>query len=225
MCEREVPVLALDGPSGSGKGTIARRVAVALGWHLLDSGALYRLVGLAADREGLDLADEGAVAALAAGLAVEFGVDDAGNERIRLGGDDVTLDVRTEETGRLASTVAALPAVRAALMDLQKSFRQAPGLVADGRDLGTQVFPNAAVKVFLTATPVRLVGTSVTVPTDWVWPQSAATRPPSLVPQYSHTAVCAVPVDVSSAVTYALLNATLVAPLEISMTGLPSIAP
>ncbi len=153
MCEHEVPVLALDGPSGSGKGTIARRVAVALGWHLLDSGALYRLVGLAADREGRDLADEGAVASVAAGLKVEFGVDDAGNERIRLDGEDVTLDVRTEETGRLASTVAALPAVRVALMDLQKSFRQAPGLVADGRDMGTQVFPNAAVKVFLTATP------------------------------------------------------------------------
>ena len=153
MCERAVPVLALDGPSGSGKGTIARRAAAALGWHLLDSGALYRLVGLAADRKGMDLADEEAVAALASGLAVKFGADDEGNERIWLDGEDVTADVRTEETGRLASTVAALPAVRAALMDLQKSFRQAPGLVADGRDMGTQVFPDAAVKVFLTATP------------------------------------------------------------------------
>ena len=153
MCERAVPVLALDGPSGSGKGTIARRAAAALGWHLLDSGALYRLVGLAADRKGMDLADEEAVAALASGLAVKFGADDEGNERIWLDGEDVTADVRTEETGRLASTVAALPAVRAALMDLQKSFRQAPGLVADGRDMGTQVFPDAAAKVFLTATP------------------------------------------------------------------------
>ena len=153
MCERAVPVLALDGPSGSGKGTIARRAAAAPGWHLLDSGALYRLVGLAADRKGMDLADEEAVAALASGLAVKFGADEEGNERIWLDGEDVTADVRTEETGRLASTVAALPTVRAALMDLQKSFRQAPGLVADGRDMGTQVFPDSAAKVFLTATP------------------------------------------------------------------------
>ncbi len=153
MTDSKVPVLALDGPSGSGKGTIARRVATELGWHLLDSGALYRLVGLAADRKAIDLADEAAVAALAAVLDVKFGVDEAGNEQIQLDGGDVTGDVRTEDTGRLASKVAALPAVRAALMDLQKSFRQPPGLVADGRDMGTQVFPDAPVKVFLTASP------------------------------------------------------------------------
>ncbi len=153
MTASVAPVLALDGPSGSGKGTIARRVAGSLGWHLLDSGALYRLVGLAADRRSIDFADEAAIAALAAALDVEFGADEAGNERIRLDGTDVTADVRTEDTGRLASKVAALPAVRTALLDLQKSFRQSPGLVADGRDMGTQVFPDAAVKVFLTATP------------------------------------------------------------------------
>ena len=153
MSTRAVPVLALDGPSGSGKGTIARQVAAALDWHLLDSGALYRLVGLAAQRRDIDLADEAKLAGLAAELSVRFGSDEEGGERIWLDGADVTAAVRTEETGSLASTVAALPAVREALLDLQKSFRKTPGLVADGRDMGTQVFPDAAVKVFLTASP------------------------------------------------------------------------
>ena len=153
MSAPSVPVLALDGPSGSGKGTIARQVAAALDWHLLDSGALYRLVGLAAQRRDIDLADEAKLAGLAAELSVRFGSDEEGGERIWLDGADVTAAVRTEETGSLASTVAALPAVREALLDLQKSFRKTPGLVADGRDMGTQVFPDAAVKVFLTATP------------------------------------------------------------------------
>ena len=153
MSTSAVPVLALDGPSGSGKGTIARQVAAALDWHLLDSGALYRLVGLAAQRRDIDLADEAKLAGLAAELSVRFGSDEEGGERIWLDGADVTAAVRTEETGSLASTVAALPAVREALLDLQKSFRKTPGLVADGRDMGTQVFPDAAVKVFLTASP------------------------------------------------------------------------
>ena len=153
MTTPAVPVLALDGPSGSGKGTIARQVAAALDWHLLDSGALYRLVGLAAERQGIDLADEALLGELAARLKVRFGADEEGGERIWLDDVDVTADVRTEETGRLASTVATLPAVREALLDLQQSFRKAPGLVADGRDMGTQVFPDAAVKVFLTANP------------------------------------------------------------------------
>ena len=153
MSAPSVPVLALDGPSGSGKGTIARQVAAALDWHLLDSGALYRLVGLAAQRRDIDLADEAKLAGLAAELSVRFGSDEEGGERIWLDGADVTAAVRTEETGSLASTVAALPAVREALLDLQKSFRKTPGLVADGRDMGTQVFPDAAVKVFLTASP------------------------------------------------------------------------
>jgi len=145
------PVLAIDGPSGSGKGTIARRAAQELGWHLLDSGALYRLVGLAAARRGVDLADERAVAALAGRLDIDFGVDPDGAERILLEGDDVSQELRTEESGRLASAVAALPAVREALLGLQRGFRRVPGLVADGRDMGTHVFPDATVKVFLTA--------------------------------------------------------------------------
>ena len=145
------PVLAIDGPSGSGKGTIARQAARALGWHLLDSGALYRLVGLAADRQGIDLADETKVAALAGRLDIEFGVGPGGAERVLLDDVDVSRDLRTEESGKLASAVATLPAVREALLGLQRGFRRAPGLVADGRDMGTHVFPDAAVKVFLTA--------------------------------------------------------------------------
>lgn len=145
------PVVAIDGPSGSGKGTIAREVARALGWHLLDSGALYRLLALAAARDGVSLDDEQALAGLAGGLDIRFDSDAEGNERIRLDGEDVTRELRTEECGRLASRVAALPAVRDALLDLQRSFRRPPGLVADGRDMGTRVFPDATLKVFLTA--------------------------------------------------------------------------
>lgn len=147
----DVPVIAIDGPSGSGKGTIARRVARALHWHLLDSGALYRLVALAAARNGRTDASEDELAAIAANLDVKFEMDDNGDERVWLGESDVSTDLRTEECGRLASYVAALPAVRQALLRLQKSFRQAPGLVADGRDMGTTVFPDALLKVFLTA--------------------------------------------------------------------------
>lgn len=147
----EIPVIAIDGPSGSGKGTIARRVARALDWHLLDSGALYRLVGLAAARKGRTDASEEALAAIASDLEVRFDADDAGEERVWLGDSDVSAELRTEECGRLASQVAVLPKVRNALMGLQKSFRTAPGLVADGRDMGTTVFPDAMLKVFLTA--------------------------------------------------------------------------
>jgi len=147
----EFPVIAIDGPSGSGKGTIARRVARALGWHLLDSGALYRLVGLAAARKGQRDASEEALAAIASDLEVRFDADDAGEERVWLVDSDVSAELRTEECGRLASQVAVLPKVRNALMGLQKSFRTAPGLVADGRDMGTTVFPDAMLKVFLTA--------------------------------------------------------------------------
>ncbi len=147
----EIPVIAIDGPSGSGKGTIARRVASALDWHLLDSGALYRLVGLAAARKGQADASEEALAAVASDLEVRFDADDAGEERVWLGDSDVSAELRTEECGRLASHVAVLPKVRNALMALQKGFRTAPGLVADGRDMGTIVFPDAMLKVFLTA--------------------------------------------------------------------------
>ena len=144
-------MIAIDGPSGSGKGTIAKGVAKALNWHLLDSGALYRLVALAADRKGEADASEESLAAIALGLDVRFDADDAGDEQVWLGGSEVSAELRTEECGRLASQVAALPKVRQALLRLQKSFRTAPGLVADGRDMGTAVFPDAKLKVFLTA--------------------------------------------------------------------------
>jgi 3-phosphoshikimate 1-carboxyvinyltransferase len=145
-----VPVIAIDGPTASGKGTLAAEVAAALGWHLLDSGALYRATGLAAQWDGLDLSDEAAVAAVAAGLELQFGRGaEAG--RVRLRGRDVTDALRQEATGLAASRVSALPAVRRALHELQLSFARAPGLVADGRDMGTVVFPEAALKVFLTA--------------------------------------------------------------------------
>ena len=151
----EIPVLAIDGPSGSGKGTIARQVAAALGWHLLDSGALYRLLGLAAARAGVSVDDEPALAALAAGLPVRFGGTADGGEQIWLGDDEVSADIRTETSGERASAVARFPAVREALLGLQRDFRRPPGLVADGRDMGTQVFPEAGLKVFLTASPAE----------------------------------------------------------------------
>ncbi len=149
----DTPVLTIDGPSGSGKGTISRRVASRLGWHLLDSGALYRLVALAGARAGLEPADEPGHAALAARMQVRFGEDPRGEEQIWLGepAQDVTGAIRTEEAGQGASRVAAWPSVRAALLQRQQDFAQPPGLVADGRDMGTVVFPQAPVKIFLTA--------------------------------------------------------------------------
>ncbi|MGI9224087.1 MAG: (d)CMP kinase, partial [Woeseiaceae bacterium] len=148
---RSAPVIAIDGPSGSGKGTIARRVAEALGFHLLDSGALYRLTALSASRKGVALDDAEGLSEVARVLDVRFDSDEAGGERIWLEGDDVSLEIRTEEAGAGASTVAAIPAVRLALLERQRGFQRPPGLVADGRDMGTQVFPSAAVKIFLTA--------------------------------------------------------------------------
>jgi cytidylate kinase len=146
-----VPIIAIDGPSGSGKGTIARRVATELGFHLLDSGALYRLVALAGARHGLAATDEPGHAEAARTLDVAFGVDERGEERVWLAGDDVTLEIRTEAAGGEASRVAAMPAVRAALLDRQRAFARPPGLVADGRDIGTVVFPDAPLKIYLTA--------------------------------------------------------------------------
>lgn len=148
----EVPVLTIDGPSGSGKGTIAALVAQELGWHLLDSGALYRLVALGARRHGIDLADEAALAEYAAGLDVSFEIQPGTSEaRIWLEGEVVGDAIRSETTGNAASKVAALPAVRQALLQRQRDFRRPPGLVADGRDMGTVVFPDAGLKIFLTA--------------------------------------------------------------------------
>ena len=142
----EVPVIAIDGPSASGKGTIAQAVAKKLGFHYLDSGSLYRLVALAAVKEATRLDDEAALARRALHLQVTF---DAGE--IFLFGQKVTDAIRTEECGVGASRVAALPAVRAALLERQRAFRRTPGLVAEGRDMGTVVFPDATLKVFLTA--------------------------------------------------------------------------
>ena len=147
-----VPVIAIDGPSGSGKGTVCRIISERLGWHLLDSGALYRLTALAGAARGLDPADEPAHARVAAGLDVRFEVNGQGGERVLLDGRDVTRELRAETTGNMASVVAAMPSVRAALLERQRSFAAPPGLVADGRDMGTVVFPDARLKVFLTAT-------------------------------------------------------------------------
>jgi len=142
------PVIAIDGPSASGKGTVAQALAHALGFHYLDSGALYRLVALAAINRGTDLGDEAALTSLAAGLDARF----AGGE-ILLEGQRATEAIRTEACGVASSRVAAVPGVRAALLDRQRAFREPPGLVADGRDMGSVVFPDARLKVFLTASP------------------------------------------------------------------------
>jgi cytidylate kinase len=142
-----VPVIAIDGPTASGKGTIAERVARALGFHYLDSGALYRLVAWRALQGNVDAADEAALVRLAASMDPVF----AGG-RIELDGQDVTDAIRREEVSRSASLVAVHPGVRRALLDLQRARRRAPGLVADGRDMGTVVFPDATLKVYLTAT-------------------------------------------------------------------------
>ncbi len=141
-----IPVITIDGPSGSGKGTVARLLAERLGWHLLDSGALYRVLGLAAQRRGVDPAQVAELAALARGLDLAFQ-----GERVLLDGEDVTDLIRTEQAGNAASRVAAVPEARVALLQWQRGCAREPGLVADGRDMGTVVFPQAPVKIFLTA--------------------------------------------------------------------------
>ena len=143
-----IPVIAIDGPSASGKGTVAQRVAEALGFHYLDSGALYRLVALAAMRRGLDLGNESETSRIAAGLQVTVP-----GARVLLEGADVTDAIRAEACSVGASLVAAHPAVREALVARQRAFRQVPGLVSDGRDMGSVIFPDAGLKIFLTATP------------------------------------------------------------------------
>lgn len=148
---KAIPVLTIDGPSGSGKGTISRAVADRLGWNYLDSGAIYRAVGLAAAWESIDLSDPDAVAACASRTEIRFENDESGEPRVIVNGKDATHQLRMETAGAAASAIAAHPPVRAALVDLQHRFRQIPGLVADGRDMGTVIFPDAPYKVFLTA--------------------------------------------------------------------------
>ncbi len=148
----DVPVLTIDGPSGSGKGTVSRLVADRLGWRLLDSGALYRAVGYAAGAAGLDLSDVEAVTRCAQSTKIRFQPSTDGSDtRVLVNGHDATDELRTETAGAAASAIASIPSVRQALVDLQLGFRKAPGLVADGRDMGTVIFPDAAYKVFLTA--------------------------------------------------------------------------
>ncbi len=148
----QAPVIAIDGPGGSGKGTIAGLLARQLGWNLLDSGALYRLLAFAARNHGVDLTNEEALKVLAAHLDVQFAVAAPGQEQhIILEGEEVTQAIRNEQIGAAASQVAALPAVRDALLQRQRAFQEYPGLVADGRDMGTVVFPDAPLKIYLTA--------------------------------------------------------------------------
>jgi cytidylate kinase len=149
---RGVPILTIDGPSGSGKGTLAQMLARHLGWHLLDSGALYRIVGLAATERGVALDDERALAQVAKQLKVEFApTGPGGPTAVLLDGNDISGAVRSEQAGHYASRVAVFPAVRAALLARQRAFARKPGLVADGRDMGTEVFADAPLKIFLTA--------------------------------------------------------------------------
>ena len=148
--ENDVPVIAVDGPGGSGKGTITTRLAEYLGWHFLDSGALYRLTALAAIKKQVPLDDEAALGEVATNLDIRFETHE-GAVKALLEGVDVTDRLRFEDTGAVASRIAAIPAVRAALSERQRRFRQPPGLVADGRDMGTVIFPDAGLKIFLTA--------------------------------------------------------------------------
>lgn len=154
-----IPVITIDGPSGSGKGTISQIVAQCLGWNLLDSGALYRLLALAARQAGIPLDNEAVLAVLAKKLDVQFvagtDVQSPSQNQVMLEGQDVGALLRSEQCGNDASKIAALPAVREALLDRQRAFRAPPGLVADGRDMGSVIFPDADLKIFLTASAER----------------------------------------------------------------------
>jgi cytidylate kinase len=144
------PVVTVDGPSGAGKGTLSALLAEKLGWHLLDSGAIYRVLAVAAMHHDLPIDDECSIVPLAAGLDVSFETEN-NNKRIILEGEDVTDDIRTEQVGAVASQIASLARVREALLRRQRAFKEDPGLIADGRDMGTVVFPDAVVKLYLTA--------------------------------------------------------------------------
>ncbi|MBZ0332856.1 (d)CMP kinase [Marinobacter sp. AL4B] len=152
MVDSKAPVITVDGPGGAGKGTITQMLARQLGWHLLDSGALYRLTALAAIRQSVSLDDESGLVNVAATLDVEFEPGEVGQPvRVLLAGEEVTSEIRTEACGNNASKVAVMQPVRDALLQRQRDFQKAPGVVADGRDMGTVVFPGAPVKIFLTA--------------------------------------------------------------------------
>ena len=148
----QVPVITIDGPSGAGKGTISQNIARELGWHMLDSGSLYRLTALAASRDKANLEDETSIEALARALDVDFEASENGL-KIYLRGQDASEAIRAEEIGMKASAIAAMQGVRAALLERQRGFARAPGLIADGRDMGTTVFPAAKLKIFMTASP------------------------------------------------------------------------
>lgn len=148
--EQTIPVITIDGPSGAGKGTVCRLLAQKLGWDILDSGAIYRVLALASIHHQIEPSDEESLIPLAAHLDVQF-LSTETSSKIVLEGEEVTLSIRNEEVGGIASQIAALPRVREALLRRQRAFRQLPGLIADGRDMGTVVFPDAEVKVFLTA--------------------------------------------------------------------------
>lgn len=147
----QIPIITIDGPSGAGKGTAARLVAEQLGWHLLDSGAIYRVLAVATLHHQLSIEDEEPLIPIAAHLDVQFEITQEGEGKIILEGEDVSKSIRTEEVGAIASKIAAFPRVREALLRRQRAFKVSPGLVADGRDMGTVVFVDAPVKVFLTA--------------------------------------------------------------------------
>ncbi|MFZ2314088.1 MAG: (d)CMP kinase [Gammaproteobacteria bacterium] len=153
MTHHQAPVITIDGASGTGKGTVSQLVAKRLGWHFLDSGALYRVLALAAQKHSVALDNEAALEVLAEHLDVQFVAQESNFPHIILEGEDVTETIRTEKAGNAASIVAALPAVRTALLSRQRTFRELPGLVADGRDMGTVVFEDAKLKIFLTASP------------------------------------------------------------------------
>jgi len=148
--EQSVPVITIDGPSGAGKGTVCRLLAQKLGWEILDSGAIYRVLALASIHHHIEPTDEESLIPLAAHLDVQF-LSEENSSKIVLEGEEVTHSIRNEEVGGVASKIAALPRVREALLRRQRAFRQEPGLIADGRDMGTVVFPDAEIKVFLTA--------------------------------------------------------------------------